>query len=96
MPAYVVVLAAPRPDKSEELAGYAQATEPLREAAGGKIVFRGPVLKTIAGDDFAHMGIILEFPDADAAAGFYANDAYKALNDLRDESFDRLQIHILG
>ncbi|HYD86925.1 MAG TPA: DUF1330 domain-containing protein [Vitreimonas sp.] len=96
MTAYVLVLAEPRSDKSEELAQYAKATEPLREAAGGKVVFRGPVARTIAGGDSPAMGIILEFPDAAAAASFFDNDAYRALTPLRDESFRRLQILILG
>lgn len=96
MAAYVVVLAQPRSDKSEQLARYAEATEPLRVAAGGKIVFRGPVNKTIAGEDFATMAIVLEFPDAEAAQSFFNDDAYQAQIPVRDESFSRLQIHILG
>ena len=96
MAAYVLVLAKPRSDKSEELAQYAKATEPLREAAGGKVVFRGPVTRTIAGDYSLAMGIVLEFPDSGAAASFFDNDGYKALRELRDESFHSLQIHVLG
>lgn len=96
MAAFVVVLAEPRSDKSEQLDHYAKTTEPLREAAGGKIVFRGPVTRTVTGGATPQMGIVLEFPDAAHAASFFDNEAYQALTPLRDESFQSLQIHILG
>jgi uncharacterized protein (DUF1330 family) len=96
MPAHVIVLATPRSDRSEGAAKYSQAVQPLLAAAGAKAVFRGPVTQTVAGGESATTGLVLEFPDADAAASFFAQDAYMALVPLRDESFARIEIHIVG
>jgi uncharacterized protein (DUF1330 family) len=96
MAAHVVVLAAPRPDRSEDLARYSQATESVRESLGGKVVFRGPVLKTVAGTSLTGIGIVLEFPDAEVAASFFAHDTYRSLVPLRDKIFTSLEIHIIG
>ena len=96
MPAYVIVLARPRPDRSEDAAKYSQAVQPLLAAAGVKPVFRGPVSKTVAGEGSVATGMVLEFPDQQAAAAFFAQDAYQALVPLRDESFARMEIHIVG
>jgi uncharacterized protein (DUF1330 family) len=96
MPAHVIVLASPRSNRSDGAAKYAQAVQPLLVAAGAKAVFRGPVTKTVAGSESVATGLVLEFPNADAAASFFAQDAYAALIPLRDESFARIEIHIVG
>lgn len=96
MAAHVMVLARPKPDRSDGAAKYSQAVQPLLAAAGAKRALHGPVTKTVAGTDIPVTGTVLEFPDADAAAAFFAQDAYTALIPLRDESFALLEIHIVG
>jgi len=96
MPAHVIVLATPRPERAEDAAKYSQAVQPLLAAAGARPLLRGPVSETIAGVGGAATGMVLEFPDLVAAADFFAQDAYQSLVGLRDDSFARMEIHIVG
>jgi uncharacterized protein (DUF1330 family) len=70
--------------------------QPLLAAAGVKVTFRGPVSGSVAGSVASVTGMVLEFPDAGAASDFFAQDAYQALVPLRDQSFDQMEIHIVG
>ena len=56
---------------------YSKATEPLRIAAGGKLVFRGRVARTVAGRSEPAMGIVLEFPDDVFMSPTHANFFYR-------------------
>jgi uncharacterized protein (DUF1330 family) len=96
MPTHVIVLATPHPHKAEDAARYAQAVQPLLATAGAKPLFRGPVTVTVAGGDTPSTGMVLEFPDHEAATDFFAQDAYQALVAIRDEAFARMEIHIVG
>jgi uncharacterized protein (DUF1330 family) len=96
MPAYVMVLAEARHDKADGVAEYSRGVAPLLAAAGGKPLLRGAAAKTIAGPDFTGNGLVLEFPDVGAAEAFFEQDAYRALVPLRDESFSRIEIQIVG
>lgn len=96
MPAHVIVLAAPRPEKAEGAARYSQAVQPLLAAAGARPLLRGPVSEAVSGQEGFATGMVLEFPDQAAAHDFFAQDAYQALVDLRDESFALMEIHIVG
>jgi len=96
MTAHVIVLAAPRPDKTEEAARYSNAVQPLLAAAGVRPLFRGPVSATVTGASGLAIGMVLEFPDLTAAREFFAQDAYQGLVDLRNDSFALMEIHIVG
>ena len=96
MPAHVIVLAAPRPERAGDAARYSLAVQPLLAAAGARPVFRGPVSGTVSGASGLATGMVLEFPDLTAARDFFAQDAYQALVDLRDDSFALMEIHIVG
>lgn len=96
MPAHVIVLAKPHPHKAEDAVRYAQAVQPLLAAAGARPLFRGPVSETVAGAHAPSTGMVLEFPDYEAATDFFAQDAYQALVALRDEGFAQMEIHIVG
>ena len=95
MTARVVVLASPKPDMAEGAAKYAAGVQPLLAAAGVKPAFRGPVAETIAGSSPPATIMVLDFPDAQAATDFFAQDAYQALVPLRDESFARMDIYVV-
>lgn len=95
MPAHVMVLATPHPEKAETAARYSQAVQQLLATAGARPLFRGPVSETIAGEGAAATGMVLEFSDTAAARDFFAQDAYQALLGLRDEGFARMEIHII-
>ncbi len=96
MPAHVIILARPHPEKAEDAARYAQAVQPLLTAAGAKPIIRSPVSKTVASVGAPSAGMVFEFPNYDAATGFFAQDAYQALVPLRDQSFAMMEIHIVG
>lgn len=96
MSAHVIVLAAPRPEKVAEAARYSQAVQPLLAAAGARLLFRGPVSETVSGASGVATGMVLEFTDLTAARDFFVQDAYRALVDLRDNSFALMEIHIVG
>jgi uncharacterized protein (DUF1330 family) len=96
MPAYVMVLAEARPDRAEGVAQYTKSVQPLLAAAGGRPLIRGAAATTVAGPDFAGSGLVIEFPDVGAAAAFFEQDAYRALVALRDASFARIEIQIVG
>lgn len=96
MSAYVVVLATPNPDGTEAMAAYGGAVQPLLTSAGAKIVFRGPVTATLAGENPPGMILVLEFVDAEAARGFFTQDAYRRLIPHRDKGFTRLEILQVG
>ncbi|MDP1737666.1 MAG: DUF1330 domain-containing protein [Caulobacter sp.] len=96
MSAYVIVLAAPRPEKADEAARYSHAVQPLLAAAGARPLLRGPVSETVSGAGGLATGMVLEFPDRAAASDFFTQDAYQALVGLRDESFALMEIHIVG
>lgn len=96
MPAHVIILARPHPERAEDAVRYSQAVQPLLIAAGAKPIVRGPVSKTLATADAPSTGMVIEFPDHGAATGFFAQEAYQALIPLRDESFAVMEIHIVG
>lgn len=96
MSAYVVGLVTPNAQETEAASAYGAGVEPLLAAAGAKIVFRGPVAATIAGDNPPRNIIVLEFPDGNAARAFFEQDAYKKLIPLRDKGFSRMEIFQIG
>lgn len=96
MPAHAIVLAKPHPHKAEEAERYSNAVQPLLAAAGTRPLFRGPVSTTVSGTSRPAIGMVLEFPDLAAAREFFAQGAYQALVDLRDDSFAMMEIHIVG
>ncbi len=96
MSAYVVVLATPSPDGAEAMAAYSAGVQPLLAPAGAKIVVRGPVSAALAGETPPAMILVLEFVDAEAAHGFFTQDAYRKLIPLRNKGFTRLEILQVG
>ena len=96
MTAKIIVLATPNPEKTAGAKSYSEQVQPLLQAAGVKPTFRGPVAEAIAGDTPPSTIMLLEFPNAAAASAFFSQDAYQALVPLRDESFTRMEIYLVG
>lgn len=96
MPAHVMVFATPRDEKAADAARYSQAVQGLLAVAGARPLFRGPVSQTVSGSSSLASGMVLEFPDLAAARKFFAQEAYQALVALRDDSFSRMEIQIVG
>lgn len=51
---------------------------------GAELVFRGKRLAQLAGSHHHDDTVVIRFPDAAAAAGWYASPAYQALIPLRE------------
>ena len=80
MTAYFVasVFAVTDPDKLKE---YGANVPPVTQKYGGKVIAAPPEL--IEGESKSIRLIVVEFPDMDAAKGWYNSDEYKPLLALR-------------
>lgn len=85
MSAYIVVEGVVR-DK-EALARYGSQAAPLIKQFGGEVLAFGP-WEVIFGEAAFHNGMIIRFPDKDAALGWYNAPAYQALLELRNAALD--------
>ena len=95
MTAHVIVLSKPDPAKAEGAKRYAEAVQPLLQAAGVVPTLRAPVAASLAGTTAPATVLVLEFADAAEAKGFFDQQAYQDLIPLRDDSFLHMEIHIL-
>jgi uncharacterized protein (DUF1330 family) len=82
MPAYVIasVTDAWEPDK---LAEYRERNTDVVAEHGGRFVARGGRHEILEGDYAPVRLVIIEFPDLDAARGWYESDGYAPLRELR-------------
>jgi uncharacterized protein (DUF1330 family) len=90
MPAYV--LAQVKVKNPEKMAAYSQAAGPTVAAFGGELTLRAPVTEVLAGESDVERVVMIKFPDADAARGWYTSEAYQALIPLRTEGADAVFI----
>jgi uncharacterized protein (DUF1330 family) len=92
MSAYIVVEGTPR-DK-EALGRYASKASPLIKTFGGEVIVFGP-WELLVGEAAYHNGMIIRFPDKDAALEWYNSPAYQALVDIRNAGLD-CRIRLVG
>jgi uncharacterized protein (DUF1330 family) len=93
--ATVLVISSPRPEKGEGVEKYAASVRALFKEAGMTPTLRAPVVLTLAGDSKPATVLTLNFPDVETAQAFFNQPAYQNLVPLRDDSFQRMEIHIL-
>jgi uncharacterized protein (DUF1330 family) len=87
MPAYVIASVSDAWDQ-EKLAEYRERNTNVVAAHGGRFIARGGAHETLEGDWAPKRLVIMEFPDIDAARGWYASDEYAALRELRQAASD--------
>jgi uncharacterized protein (DUF1330 family) len=87
MPAYVIASVSDAWDQ-EKLAEYRERNTDVVAAHGGRFIARGGAHETLEGDWAPKRLVIMEFPDIDAARGWYASDEYAALRELRQAASD--------
>ena len=87
MPAYVIatVTNARDPDK---LAEYRDRNTGVVAAHGGRFIARGGRHEILEGDYAPKRVVIIEFPDLEAAKGWYESDGYAPLRELRRSASD--------
>ena len=87
MPAYVIAAVTDAWDQ-DKLAEYRDRNTEVVAAHGGRFVARGGAHEVFEGDWNPLRLVIIEFPDMDAARGWYESDAYAPLRELRRSASD--------
>lgn len=72
------------PDKMQE---YAAAAGPTVAAHGGELLARGP-MSVLSGSSDHKISVVIRFPDAAAARGWYESPEYQALIPTRESALD--------
>jgi len=85
MSAYVIAHATPKDaDKMQEYGGAAGATVAQH---GGEFVARGPAT-VLSGTSDHKVAVVIQFPDAATAKGWYESPEYQALIPTREQALD--------
>jgi uncharacterized protein (DUF1330 family) len=87
MPAYVIASVTEARDQ-EKLVEYRERNTGVVAAHGGRFVARGGPHEILEGDYSPVRVVIIEFPDMDAARGWYQSDDYAPLRELRRSASD--------
>jgi len=82
MPAYVIASVTDAWDQ-DKLAEYRERNTGVVAEHGGRFVARGGRQEILEGDYAPVRVVIIEFPDLEAAKGWYESDAYAPLRELR-------------
>jgi uncharacterized protein (DUF1330 family) len=85
MPAYVIAAVTEAWDQ-EPLAEYRRRNTDAVAAHGGHFVARGGPHEVLEGDWNPLRLVVIEFPDLDAARGWYESDDYAPLRTLRQRA----------
>jgi uncharacterized protein (DUF1330 family) len=70
----------------ERYRDYAAHTESTLEPFGGRFIVRGGASEVLEGSWDPGRLVVIEFPDADSARGWYASEAYRAILPIRQEA----------
>ena len=89
--ATLVVTAIPNPNEMESVQAYLQGVMPVLQGAGGKLVKRLKVGKTINGKP-SGMVLVMDFDSNEAITTLFASDEYEALIPARDKGFAEMNI----
>jgi uncharacterized protein (DUF1330 family) len=87
----LVVTAVPSPNEMASVQEYLQGVMPLLQGAGGKLVKRLKVGKTVKGSP-SGMVLVMDFDSADAISEMFQSDDYAALVPARDRGFSEMNI----
>jgi len=87
MPAYVIASVTEAWDQ-EKLVEYRERNTEAVARHGGRFIARGGRLATLEGNWAPVRLVIMEFPDLDAARGWYESDDYAPLRELRQSASD--------
>jgi uncharacterized protein (DUF1330 family) len=87
MPAYVIATVTEARDQ-DKLVEYRERNTDVVAAHGGRFIARGGRQEILEGDYRPVRIVIIEFPDLDAARGWYESDDYAPLRELRRSASD--------
>ncbi|HEC09332.1 MAG TPA: DUF1330 domain-containing protein [Acidimicrobiales bacterium] len=69
-------------------ARYRELAGPVHGLFGGKLVAKGADVEVLEGGDGLPNFVLLEFPDSDAARGWYHSDDYQSARAVRGNAGD--------
>jgi uncharacterized protein (DUF1330 family) len=95
MPAYVIAYVR-NARGPEALAEYRRRNTDVVTAHGGRFLARGGEQVVLEGDPRAERVVIMEFPDLDAARGWYTDPDYEAVKPLRQGASETDIIAVAG
>ena len=87
MPAYVIATVTDARDQ-DKLVEYRNRNTDVVAAHGGRFVARGGRHEVLEGSYEPLRVVIIEFPDLDAARGWYESEDYAPLRELRQSASD--------
>jgi uncharacterized protein (DUF1330 family) len=87
MPAYVIASVTAARDQ-EKLIEYRNRNTDVVAKHGGRFIVRGGRHEILEGDYAPVRVVVIEFPDMDAARGWYESDDYAPLRELRRSASD--------
>ena len=90
----LIVTATPAPDGQQEMGKYLTSVMPVLQSAGGQLISRCKISETINGEAGFAMVMTMRFENADTIRKLFASDSYKALIELRDRGFSKINIMI--
>jgi uncharacterized protein (DUF1330 family) len=93
MPAYVIASVTDAWDQ-DKLVEYRERNTDVVAAHGGRFVVRGGRQEILEGDYTPVRVVVIEFPDVDAARGWYESDDYAPLRELR-QSASKTDIYVV-
>ena len=72
----------------EKWSEYRSKVPPTLVRWGGEVIFRGRMVKVLSGEHSYMDTVVIRFPDAGSAAGWYASADYQTLIPLREQAAD--------
>lgn len=87
----LVVTAVPNPNEMESVQEYLKGVMPLLQGAGGELVKRLKIGKTLKGSP-SGMVLVMDFDSANAVSELFESEDYMALVPARDRGFSEMSI----
>ena len=73
---------------AEKFKAYAAKAPKTLETAGAKVLFKGPAVKVLAGENQHKVAVVIEFPSQEAIEKWYYSDEYQSIIPMRDAGAD--------
>lgn len=90
----LISTAIPNQENADASKAYSTSAAELIKKAGGVILGRHPVTKTIVGKSFSGVILLAEFPNEKSIVDLFESAEYKALIPLRDKGFKEINLYI--
>lgn len=87
MTVHVIALVTVNEANPHALARYLEATMPLLDSVGARIVQRFEIGEAVVGDVPAQMVMVVEYPDRAAVDQVFQSDTYRDIRAVRDQAF---------